>query len=302
MYGLELLPEVLEVPLLGPWSQAPRPPPGAPRLLEDPGPLRQWHAGFRALDARRERPPPLGPALAEAFLDTPELFLPPTTSRFTPPALDLYAPKKGAPVHPARKQGPSPAVSRRLLALCAGLSLTACSAVQVREADQEWLEDCPREALAAMRALGLAMGEPYEVWIQFDRERSPLGTPFFIREGPVTAVWRFAVNRVHSAELPRMKGSRWLGRAQRYGERLSVRFDRVRLADGSEHPVCGVAHDLGQRKPGLEAFGYNSHRSRNQAGHPNDPKQLARLEALEPGEFPIGRPELWVSLGILFPD
>jgi hypothetical protein len=294
VHGLELLPPVLEVGLTGPWSEAPRPLPGAPRWLEDPGPLREWHEGFRALNAGVERPPPLGPALAEAFLATPELFLTQYASRFDVPALDLYGPRPGtnkgqervASSRQPKKDGGSLPAGGRLLALCAGLSMAACSAVQVREADAEWLEDCPPEAVTAMR--GLKFGIPYGIALTFVGDRTQ--TPFAIREGPMVA---WGVNsdtyNIDSPEtLARVKRSKLFGQAKRYGDRMSVRFDLLRLRGGEEFPVCAVSYDIWGQQPGLERWGPGSHPGVDVS---NDaPEFLAWLETLGPGEFPIAGP------------
>jgi hypothetical protein len=307
VHGLELLPPVLEVGLTGPWSEAPRPLPGAPRWLEDPGPLREWHEGFRALNAGVERPPPLGPALAEAFLATPELFLTQYASRFDVPALDLYGPRPGtnkgqervASSRQPKKDGGSLPAGGRLLALCAGLSMAACSAVQVREADAEWLEDCSPEAMTAMRALGLKFGIPYGVGLPYVDTRDQ--SPHAIREGPLVARGLYPRTDLDPLEtLARLKGSKLSGLAKRYGGRMSVRFERLRLQGGEEFPICAVSYDHWGQEPGLERWGPGSHPGVDVA---NDaPEFLAWLETLGPGDFPIVGPTRVSFGGFLRPE
>lgn len=292
VHGLELLPPVLEVGLTGPWSEARPPLPGKPHLLADPGALREWSEGFRVLNAEVERPRPLGPALAEAFLAAPELFLTRYASRFDVPALDLYGPRPGAkkgqePVASSRqpKSGGGLPGGGRVVALCAGLSMAACSAVQTREADAEWLADCPDEAIGSMRALGLKFGIPYNIVVRYP-DSTRRQTPFFIREGPAMATSLGPYTDLDSDEaIARWRYSKLLGQAKRYGDRMSVRFDRIRLKSGEEFPVCALAYDTWGREPGLERWGPGSHPG---VGVNNDvPELLVWLETLGPGDFPV---------------
>jgi hypothetical protein len=300
VHGLELLPRVLAVGLGGPWSEAPRPLPGRPVLVGDLGPLRAWHAGFAELDARVERMPPLGPALAEAFLETPELFLTPYASRFDVPALDLYGPRpttrKGQDSVATGSSGKTLAASGGWVALCAGLSLTACSAVQVREAEAEWLADCPPEAIEAMDSLGLKFGVPHVVWIQKPVRRQ--AQPSFLQEGgPQEAIWSTILSYEDPPdELIRLLKKAWVyGHAKRYGKRLSVRFDRLKLADGREFPICAVSYDEWGTEPGLEEWGPGSHAGLGTGSE--DPRQLLVLEDLRPGEFPVASSSVRISFG-----
>lgn len=303
LHGLELLPPVLEVGLTGPWSDARPPLPGKPHLLADPGALREWNSGFRALNAEVERPRPLGPALAEAFLAAPELFLTRYASRFDVPALDLYGPWPGAkkgqePVASSRqpKNGGGLPGGGRMVALCAGLSMAACSAVQVREADAEWLADCPGEAIGSMRALGLKFGIPYDVRVMYpDTTRSE--TPFSIREGPATARNLTPYTDLDSEEaIARWGGAKLTGQAKRYGDRMSVRFDRLHLKSGEVLPICAVTYDIWGREPGLERWGRGSHPGVDVS---NDaPEWLAWADALGPRDFPVAGP-CRVSFGAL---
>lgn len=297
VHGLEMLPPVLEVGLTGPWSEAPGALPGAPRLVEDPGALRDWHEGFRELNAGVERPPPLGPALAEAFLATPELFLTKYASRFDVPALDLYGPRPGmqkgqelvASSRQPKKAGGGLPGGGRLVALCAGLSLSACSAVQVREADAEWLADCPNEAVVAMRALGLEFGIPYRGGVTYPHSTRS-STPMVMREGPVETLGLHTMTGMPPDELARTrwKGAKLFGRAKRHGDRMSVRFDRIRLKSGEEFPVCALSYDLWGQEPGLERWGPGSHPGVGVAN--TNPELLAWLETLGPGDFPVAGP------------
>lgn len=229
-------------------------------------------------------------------------------SDFNPPEIDLYGPrdeeKGNKPVSFKSSKPPAAAevsVKMKMLTLCMGLSASACAAVQVRQVDTEWLEDCPKEARVAIEALGLGTGEPYDVGllgIDYTRRQA---TPLFMKEGPVEARWEglhLGPDFPRSELGRRMKGAKLYGRAKSYGHRMSIQFDRLKLADGRELPVCAIGYDVWGKEPGLDRWGPGSHPGVNVGN--DDPESLAALKDLRPGEFPIAASTIWISFGMPF--
>ncbi len=246
-----------------------------------------------------------------AIADNPKVFediLPKFKSDyFKTPEIDLYGPrdvKKGSrPVsskssNPPRKAEVS--MNMKMLTLCIGLSASACKAVQVRQVDTEWLEDCPKEARVAIEALGLGTGEPYDVGLEIDYSRRQ-ETPFFMKEGAVLARWEglhLGPDFPRSELGRRMKGAKLFGRAKSFGSRMSVQFDRLELADGRELPICAIGYDVWGKEPGLDRWGPGSHPGVNVGN--KDPEKLAALNELRPGEFPVANSTIWISFGMTF--
>lgn len=188
----------------------------------------------------------------------------------------------------------------KLVAACAGLTLAACSAVQVRQVDTEWLEDCPPKARAAIRELGLGTGEPYQVRLLNETGRRN-ETPFFLKgEGPVVAAWDGGFPGTHPPPevQQQLKKAKLFGEARILGDRMSVHFDRLLLADGREFPVCAVGYSVWLTEPGVERWGPGSHQGVDVGN--DDPRLLAALADLRPGEFPVPGTSIWISFGSLF--
>ena len=191
-------------------------------------------------------------------------------------------------------------VNMKMMALCIGLSASACAAVQVHQVDTEWLEDCSKEARVAIEALGLGTGEPYDVGLELDFTRRQ-ETPLFMNEGPVVARWEglhLGPDFPRSELGRRMKGAKLYGRAKSYGHRMSIQFDRLELADGRKLPICAIGYDVWGKEPGLDRWGPGSHPGVN-VGNDN-PKTLAALKELRSGEFPIAASTIWISFGMPF--
>ena len=186
-----------------------------------------------------------------------------------------------------------------LLAACAGLTLAACSAVQVRQVDTEWLEDCPTKAHAAVGELGLRSGEPYLVELLNETGRRK-ETPFFLKTGPVEARWegRWPGTEPPPAVQKRLKGAKLFGKATVLGNRMSVHLDRLETADGREFPICAVGYDAWLTEPGVERWGPGSHVGVDVGN--DDPRLLAALADLRPGEFPLPGPSIWISFSTFF--
>lgn len=201
-------------------------------------------------------------------------------------------PTVGAMNEPLRSSG-------TLLAACAGLTLAACSAVQVRQVDTEWLEDCPAKAHAAVGELGLRSGEPYLVELLNETGRRK-ETPFFLKTGPVEARWegRWPGTEPPPAVQKRLKGAKLFGKATVLGNRMSVHLDRLETADGREFPICAVGYDVWLTEPGVERWGPGSHVGVDVGN--DDPRLLAALADLRPGEFPLPGPSIWISFSTFF--
>lgn len=173
--------------------------------------------------------------------------------------------------------------------------MTACSAVQVRAMDEEWLENCPDETIAIMREQGIQFGLPYFTSMEVSRTWKHGQAPWVIYEGLVVGESVESMGLDTSPAAQRLRRARMFGRAKLYGDRMSIRIDRIRLEDEREFPVCGVAYDTYGQQPGVERFGPDSH-----VGQPGEkiPEALAWVETLEPHEFPIKGP-IRVSFGTL---
>ena len=186
-----------------------------------------------------------------------------------------------------------------LLAACAGLTLAACSAVQVRQVDTEWLEDCAPKAHASVGELGLRSGEPYLVELLNETGRRK-ETPYFLKPGPVEAEWdgRWPGTELPPAVQKRLKGAKLFGKATVLGNRMSVHLDRLETADGREFPICAVGYDVWLTEPGMERWGPGSHAGVD-VGNDN-PRLLAALADLRPGEFPVPSPAMWISFSTFF--
>jgi hypothetical protein len=302
-----------DLALRGPWRDGKRPLPGEVVLLEErlPGGLCYPGITWLLLELHKNSFMGLGeahvigknPKLMEALMHKFK------SAYFQTPELDLYGPrdpkqKGGKPVS-SRSSGPPDRAEvsvkkMKVLALCAGLSASACAAVQVRQVDTEWLEDCPKEARVAIEALGLGTGEPYDVGLELDFTRRQ-ETPLFMKEGPVVARWEGA----HlGPEFPRselgrrMKKAKLYGRAKSYGHRMSVQFNRLVLADGRQLPICAIGYDVWGKEPGLDRWGPGSHPG-VRVGN-DEPETLAALKELRPGEFPIAASTIWISFGMPF--
>lgn len=297
--------------LEGPWRDGRRPLTGDVRLLDEM-PHGLCEPGIRSLWSSLFLESHMGTGEAWAVLKIPRFFsefLGIRSNYFETPEIDLYKPRdakkaKGSkPVSSKSSNPPVPAevsVNMKMLTLCIGLSASACAAVQVRQVDTEWLEDCPKEARVAIEALGLGTGEPYDVGLDIDYSRRQ-ETPLFMKEGPLVARWE----GLHlGPEFPRselgrrMKGAKLFGRAKSYGHRMSIQFDRLELADGRKLPICAIGYDVWGKEPGLDRWGPGSHPGVN-VGNDN-PKKLAALEELLPGEFPIAASTIWISFGMPF--
>lgn len=300
--------------LLGPWTDARRPFVGETELLgvkSMPHGLCLPVIGSLWLSLHWESYMGLGEGRAVA--DNPKLLesvLPRFESGyFREPEIDLYAPrdeKKAKGSKPVSSKSSNPpetaavSVNMKVLTLCVGLSASACAAVQVRQVDTEWLEDCPKEARVVIEALGLGTGEPYDVGLELDFTRRQ-ETPLFMKEGPLVARWEGAhlgPDFPRSELGRRMKGAKLYGRAKSYGHRMSVQFRELELADGRKLPICAIGYDVWGKEPGLDRWGPGSHPGVNVGN--DDPKMLAALKELRPGEFPIAASTIWISFGIPF--
>jgi hypothetical protein len=299
--------------LQGPLSDMVRPLTGGVKLLDEELPHGLCRPVILELYMELLEETQMDQGVVRAFEDNPEAleYLQPLfkSSYFKTPEIDLYAPrdekKKGRkPVSSKSNNPPGKAetsVNMKMLTLCIGLSASACAAVQVREVDTRWLEDCPKEARVAIEALGLGTGEPYDVdllGIDYDRRSA---TPLFMKEGPLEARWAgldLGPDFPHSELGRRMKGAMLFGRAKSYGPRMSVQFDRLKLADGRELPICAIGYDVWGKEPGLERWGPGSHRGVNVGN--TEPQSLAALKDLRPGEFPIANSTIWISFGMPF--
>ncbi|XXF78282.1 hypothetical protein P2318_00570 [Myxococcaceae bacterium GXIMD 01537] len=310
VHGLELLPEVLEVGLSWPWYEAPRP---LPELVPDPGPLRAWSAAFRELDAVVERPPPLGPALAEAFLASPELFLTHHASRFDVPALDLYGPRPGvqkgqdAVTPPSRNTGRTLAASGKLLALCTGLTAAGCAtapkappapAPKVQEeTDGEWLSRCPAESVEAMKRLGVHFGWPYHGRLTIT-DRRHIEVPHYFREGPAEVTLLKSWTRKDPPEvIKRVTDSSLYGNAKVINHRMSIRMERLVLPTGEEVPICAVLYENHGTAAGLVLWTPETHAGTHAPVGEEEYKEL--LEGLRPGDFLIVNGVIKVAFGTL---
>jgi serine/threonine protein kinase len=110
----------------------------------------------------------------------------------------------------------------------------ACTGAQLRPVP----EDCPPEAIASMKQLRIEVGDYAETWIDITKPRARFGYTTF-RDGPVVSsfVERFG-------DIP--EGSVLFGRlyvsgngVDKYGDkRVYGRWDKVKLTDGREFPVC----------------------------------------------------------------
>jgi hypothetical protein len=211
--------------------------------------------------------------------------------------------KGNVPVSPpgpkAEETTDMPRPSGKLLAACAGLTLAACSAVQVRQVDTEWLEDCPAEAHASLRELGLGAGEPYMVTLLNETGRRK-ETPFFLKPGPAPARWggKWPGTEPPPEVQQRLQGAKLFGQAKVLGDRMSVHLDRLTLADGQEFPICAVGYSVWLTEPGVERWGPGSHAGVDVGNE--DPRLLAALADLRPGEFPVPGRAIWISFGTLF--
>ncbi|HEX8434680.1 hypothetical protein [Archangium sp.] len=297
--------------LVGPWTDSARPMPGGMKLLDEELPRGFCHPSIVELYLDVMSESQLYEGAANAIADNPKLFeelmLKFKSKYFEKPELDLYGPrdvKKGSkPVSSRSSKPPELAevsVNMKLLTLCIGLSASACAAVQVRQVDTEWLEDCSKESRVAIEALGLGTGEPYDVGLDIDYTRRQ-ETPLFMKEGPVVARWEglhLGPDFSRSELGRRMKGAKLYGRAKSYGQRMSIQFDQVKLADGRELPICAIGYDVWGKEPGLDRWGPGSHPGVN-VGNDN-PKKLAALKDLRPGEFPIAASTIWISFGMTF--
>jgi hypothetical protein len=219
-----------------------------------------------------------------------------STSAFEQQKGNMTVPPPG-PTAEAMNEPPRP--RGNLLAVCAGLTLAACSAVQVRQVDTEWLEDCPAEAHAAVGELGLRSGEPYLVELLNETGRRK-ETPFFLKVGPVEAKWegQWPGTEPPPAVQKRLKGAKLFGKAKVLGNRMSVHLDRLETADGREFPICAVGYDVWLTEPGMEMWGPGSHVGVD-VGNDN-PRLLAALADLHPGEFPLPGPSIWISFSTFF--
>ncbi|WNG50038.1 hypothetical protein F0U60_42385 [Archangium minus] len=298
--------------LEGPWRDGRRPLPGGVRLLDElphglcePGICSLWSSLF--LESH------MGTGEAWAILKIPRFFsefLRIESNYFETPEIDLYKPrdaKKAKGSKPVSSKSSNPpetaevSVNMKVLTLCIGLSASACAAVQVRQVDTEWLEDCPKEARVAIEALGLGTGEPYDVellGIDYTRRQA---TPLFIKEGPVVARWEglhLGPDFPRSELGRRMKGAKLFGRAKSYGQRMSIQLDRLELADGRKLPICAIGYDVWGKEPGLEQWGPGSHPGVNVGN--TDPEKLSALKDLRPGEFPVANSTIWISFGMTF--
>jgi hypothetical protein len=297
--------------LVGPWTDSARPLPGGMKLLEEELPHGFCRPGILELFLELFAESQMYEGAANAIADNPKGFqetLPKFKSEyFKEPEIDLYGPrdvKKGSkPVSSRSSKPPELAevsVNMKLLTLCIGLSASACAAVQVRQVDTEWLEDCSKESRVAIEALGLGTGEPYDVGLELDFTRRQ-ETPLFIKEGPLVARWEglhLGPDFPRSELGRRMKGAKLYGRAKSYGQRMSVQFERLELADGRELPICAIGYDVWGKEPGLDRWGPGSHPG-VRVGN-DEPETLAALKDLRPGEFPIAASTIWISFGMPF--
>ncbi|HEX8706174.1 MAG TPA: hypothetical protein VF815_45490 [Myxococcaceae bacterium] len=229
-----------------------------------------------------------------AYFDSLEIGAAPSASEQQKGNLTVPAPGSSAEAmnEPPRPRG-------NLLAACAGLTLAACSAVQVRQVDTEWLEDCPAEAHAAVGELGLRPGAPYLVELLNETGRRNY-TPFFLQPGPVEAMWhgRWPGTEPPPAMQNQLKGAKLFGKATVLGNRMSVHLDRLKTADGREFPICAVGYDREGTEPGVERWGPGSHEGVDVGN--DDPRLLAALADLRPGEFPVPTPDIWISFSTSF--
>ncbi|MCY1075071.1 hypothetical protein [Archangium lansingense] len=295
--------------LQAPWTDSVRPLTGGVKLQEEELPHGLCHPSIVELYVELFVESHMGEGVIHALGDNPkvlEVLLPMfKSSYFKIPEIDLYGPrdeKKGSkPVSSKSSKSPETvavSVNMKVLTLCVGLSASACAAVQVRQVDTEWLEDCPKEARVAIEALGLGTGEPYDVGLGSDYLRRQ-ETPLFMKEGPLVARWEglhLGPDFPRSELGRRMKGAKLYGRAKSYGNRMSVQFKELELADGRKLPICAIGYDVWGKEPGLERWGPGSHPGVNVGN--DDPKMLAALKELRPGEFPVVNTTIWISFGM----
>lgn len=99
-------------------------------------------------------------------------------------------------------------------------------------------EECPPEALAAMKQLRIEVDDYAEAWIDVTKPRAEFGYTTF-RDGPVVSSFAYRFG-----DIP--EGSVLFGRlyvsgngVDKYGDkRVYGRWDKVKLTDGRELPVC----------------------------------------------------------------
>jgi serine/threonine-protein kinase len=147
--------------------------------------------------------------------------------------------KKNNPPHKQPEQKPAtPEVSpadawRQTMLLCLLYGGTACTGAQVRPQT----ENCPPEAIAAMLSLNLEVPGPVDIWLDVTKPRYR-GLDNYT-DGPIIS--SVANSKGDMPEGSLLYGQLWVngnGVDHRGHKRLYGRWNRLKLPDGRELPVC----------------------------------------------------------------
>ncbi|OJH38857.1 serine/threonine protein kinase [Cystobacter ferrugineus] len=135
---------------------------------------------------------------------------------------------------------PSFLASVVLLCMCSGC--TTPGGVSLRSDGSPGPQECPEEAIKAMRILNLRVGDGAVVDLDVNQA---LTSPITLYDGPVESMLSESLGPL--APATRLYGRVWTG-----GPQVVVRYYEAHPPDGEPFPLCAVArlaHGQMQKKP-----------------------------------------------------
>ena len=163
----------------------------------------------------------------------------------TSPPVHLPQEKEAMTPHSPQQAAVLPTPSRsgtlkRCAAVVGAAVLTGCTGAQVRPEPSR----CPTGSLEAMRKLGLNKGGSASVYTDITQPGT-VGEDVIVHDGPIVSL---VIEQY--GDLP--KGTRLYGRLWTGEGRVTGRYTKAELPDGSIYPVCFVYgnHDGGEWKEG----------------------------------------------------
>ncbi|WP_257460107.1 serine/threonine protein kinase [Archangium lipolyticum] len=179
-------------------------------------------------------PAPLPPAE-----DPPEATVQPVRHTESVSMKKNSPPSKQSEQKPATDEATSSDAWKRAMMVCLLYGGTACTGAQVRPQPG----DCPPEALAAMRSLRQAVPGTADVWLDVTKPHSRVGLDNYT-DGPIISSIAYSTSDIPEGSV--LYGWLWVTGngvdAEGY-KKVYGRWDKLKLPDGREMPVCFILAD-----------------------------------------------------------
>lgn len=118
-----------------------------------------------------------------------------------------------------------------LLVVASGCAAAGTGAVALRADGSPGPEQCPDEALKAMRYLRLHVSD--EAWVDLDANQDDV-SPITLYDGPIESVLTEDLGILEAST--RLYGRVWTG-----GPQVAIRYYEAQPPDGDKVPICAVA-------------------------------------------------------------